>query len=215
MEKPKRKIRLLSTANVMDVVHRKFENLEGEWRSVLGTPVKNGIWTIYGNEKNGKTWFSLMLFLTLAKHAKSLYISAEEGISGNFQDTLKRIGLPKSHKGLNYYGYLEYDDIVCVLKGSKPPKVIFLDNATFMHDELKNGRLKTLKKDFPDVLFILIAHEDDNGEPYTPVAKMAKKLSEIIIKVTGLKAFVSGRCPGGEIWVDANTAQLYHGSKTA
>jgi predicted ATP-dependent serine protease len=217
MNQPKpKKIRLLSTANVMDVVHRKFENLEGVWLKVLGTPVRHGFWIIYGSEKNGKTWFALMLFLTLAKYAKCLYISGEEGISANFQDTLKRIGLPKSNKGLNYYGYMTFEEIVAVLNGSRPPKVVFIDNITFMMDELKGGRLKQLKVNYPDTLFICIAHQEDKGtEPYTQIAKTVKKLSEIILRVEGLTALVSGRCPGGEIYVDEEKAQLFHGQKSA
>ena len=59
---------------------------------------------------------------------------------------------------------------------------------------------------------VLLAHMEKN-EPYTATAKLAKKLAKIIIRVDGLTAFVSGRCPGGIITINEQTAQLYHGSK--
>ncbi|ADY51546.1 AAA ATPase [Pseudopedobacter saltans DSM 12145] len=213
MTKPtKRKLRLLSTANVLDKKFKTFDTLKGVWRDVLGTPTRGGIWIIYGNEKNGKTWFALSLFLTLAKIVKCLYVSAEEGISQHFQNTLQRIGLPSDLKKLLYYEYLEIELIEEVLKQRNAPKVVFLDNATVYADELKNGKLRELQRQYPNVLFIIIAHED-SGEPYTATAKLAKRLADVIIRVTGLTAFVFGRCPGGEIYVDEEKAQLYHGVK--
>jgi predicted ATP-dependent serine protease len=207
-----KKVRLLSTINVVDKKFEKFEDLTGVWKKVLGTPTKHGIWLIFGPEKNGKTWFAIMLFIVLSRFEKALYLSAEEGISQHFQDTLLRVGIPKNTKGLLYYEYLEISLIQEVLSRRGAPKIVILDNMTIYADELKNGQLRKLTKQFPDVLFIILAHEE-SGEPYTATGKMAKRLADVIFKIKGLSALVWGRCPGGEIYIDPEKAQLYHGVK--
>ena len=40
---------------------------EGVWEKALGNPEVGGFWIIYGREKQGKTWFSLMLAEYLSK----------------------------------------------------------------------------------------------------------------------------------------------------
>jgi len=59
---------------------------------------------------------------------------------------------------------------------------------------------------------IFLAHEEKR-EPYTATAKLCKKLAKIIVHIEGLTAFISGRCPGGTITINEQTAMLYHGSQ--
>jgi hypothetical protein len=80
-------------------------------------------------------------------------------------------------------------------------------------DELKYGGLRELINEFPNKLFILIAHEDEKRQPYTATAKMAGKLSEVLIYVEGLKGKVYGRVPGGDLIIDEFKAKVYHGNK--
>ena len=60
--------------------------LDGDWKIVLGVPELGGIWLIWGNEKNGKTWHSLKLAEHLSENHKVLYISAEQGIRKSFKE---------------------------------------------------------------------------------------------------------------------------------
>jgi hypothetical protein len=57
---------------------------------------------------------------------------------------------------------------------------------------------------------VVIAHEE-RKEPYTAAAKLAKKLAKIVVRVEGLTAFISGRCPGGVIAVDELKSEMFHG----
>lgn len=184
----------------------------GIWGDVLGTPSTHGIWLVYGSEKHGKTTLSLMLAEYISQFAKTEYISAEEGLDYDFTEAVKRAQLNPNNRNLHFREYTPIEQIEVVLGKRKAPKVVFLDNATIYHDELKGHRLKDLLKRNPNVLFVLIAHEERNA-PYTSTAAMARKLAKVIIRVQGLKGFVSGRCPGGSIVINEEKAELYHGSE--
>jgi hypothetical protein len=98
------------------------------------------------------------------------------------------------------------------LRKRKAPKVVVLDNTTVYKDELQLKTLMALTEEFPDVLFIFLAHEE-KGELYTTAAKNVRRLADIIFQVKGLTAFVSGRCPGGTVTVDEHKAELYWGTE--
>jgi len=203
-------IRLLNTRNVYEKKFKRFECFDGIWLDTLGAPERNGLWLIYGMEKHGKTWCSLMVSVLLSRFAKVVFISAEEGISANFQDTLDRIGVHESNKRLYYSDYLSIDELRAILKSRRAPGVVVIDNVTFYQDELKNGVVRKLQKEFPDTLFIFLAHEE-KGEPYTATAKLIKKLAKVIMHVKGLSVTVWGRCPGGRFDIDNEKAALYYG----
>lgn len=185
----------------------------GIYRAVFGCPFKSGLWIIYGGEKHGKTWFAVKLAEYFGTHVKTLYISAEEGISGTFKDTIKRAKIDINNRNVIWSDYVDYDELRTYLHKRRSPKVVFIDNTT-VYDELKNGGLRKLMREFRNIRFVLLAHEDDKGEPYTATAKMAKRLADGIMRVVGLKVFASGRIPGGELTIDETKAALFHGTST-
>ncbi|MGD1319194.1 ATP-binding protein [Chryseobacterium sp. 2R14A] len=204
----------MRTYTVKNILDRtlKILVLTGIWLDIFGKPERNGkMWIIYGEEKNGKTWFSILLAQFLSLSEKILYISAEEGLGLSFQDVCKRANLDEKNKNFQAYGYVTLEDLKAHLKRRYAPKVIFIDNVTVYVEELKNGGLQSLMKDNPDKLFIFIAHED-RGEPYTATAKMIKRLADRIVRVQGLVATVGGRTKGGQFVVDQEKAMILHGS---
>ncbi len=184
--------------------------MAGLWQQAMGEPERSGIWLIYGPEKNGKTWFALKLAEYLSQWERALYVSAEEGTSKAFVDACRRAGLPPHIKALHFLEYTPISELDEKLRGRKAPRVIFLDNLTIYADELPAQAFKALMLAHPDKLFVLIAHEE-KGQPYTAVAKRARKMAGIIIQVKGLTAFISGRCSGGAITIDEAKAALYWG----
>ena len=203
--------RTYTTKNILDAKHDLFESFEGVYRDVLGSPEKSGVWTIYGKEKNGKTWGCLLLADYLAKFVKVLYISAEEGIRDSFKKAIKRAKIDVSNRNLHWLPYQPIEMLKERLRKRGAPRVVFMDNATVYNDELKGeNNLLSLIEEFPNTLFIIISHEERN-EPYTALGKLAKKLADVIIRAQGLTLIVSGRCPGGNIAVDVEKAALYHG----
>ena len=190
----------------------KILKLSGIWLEIFGEPERNGkLWLIYGEEKNGKTWFAILLAYYLATIEPVMYVSAEEGLGKSFQDVLERAKVDPKNKKFKAYPYVPLHELNEYLKKRYAPKIVFLDNITVYVDELKNGGLQNPIKEHRDKLFIFIAHED-RGEPYTSTAKMAKRLADRIVRVQGLVATVGGRTKGGKYLIDEEKAMIIHGS---
>jgi len=203
-------VRALSTKNLFDKQYKTF-GFSGLWAQAMGEPTRNGIWTIYGKEKHGKTWFTLMIADVLSEFERVLYISAEEGMDKPFVEAVKRAGIKASKSRLNYLEYIPIDELEERLSKRKSPNVIILDNCTIYAPDFKGGVLRKLMHKYPGKLFIYVAHEEKN-EPSNALGQMAKKLSKIIVRVQGLTAFISGRCPGGTISIDEQKSQLFWGT---
>lgn len=203
--------RAYTIRNVQDKKHITFD-FDGLYREIFGNPEKSGAWLIYGKDKNGKTWGTLLLAEYLSKKVgvKLLYISAEQGISKSFKDAIIRAKLDPTNNNIHFIGYISIEELYVRLKKRNAPGVVVIDNITFYNDELKNGAVKTLVKDFPNTVFIFLAHEE-RGKPYTAPAILCQKIAEIIIHVKGLMLNVGGRCPGGMLAIDEEKAALYHG----
>lgn len=187
-------------------------DFNGIWKEVLGEPEKSGIWLIWGAEKNGKTWFALILANFLSQFSRTHYVSAEEGMKKGFKDAIVRAKISALNKALAFNEYEPLAELYERLSKRKAPRIVVIDNITVYNNELKNGGMRKLVLDFPNTLFIFLAHEE-RGEPYTSTAKLCKRLADIIIHVEGLTCNVSGRCPGGKILIDEDRAALVYGNQ--
>jgi len=187
--------------------------LTGLWAEVLGTPEAAGLWIIYGAEKNGKTWLALMLAIALSDQFRVDYVSAEEGTGADFVNSCKRAGLTVNNKRIKFRDYEVWDDVVKSLKSTRPAKILIVDNLTIYQDELSKKAVADLRLEYPNTIFIFLAHEERN-DAVPALAKHVKKLAKIIFHVRGLSCQVAGRCPGGIINIDEEKAALYHGQIT-
>lgn len=202
--------RLKCVRNLYDMKFTQYK-FTGDFEQIFGHPSTSGCWLVYGAEKNGKTWCSLLVANYLSTFARVLYVSGEEGLDMGFTNACKRAKLDVHNRNLHLEGYVSIDELRELLKRRRSAKVIFLDNATIYADELKGTAFKFLMDEFPDKLFILVAHEE-KGQPYTALARYARKLAKIILHVKGLRVTVSGRCPGGQMDIDETAAALYWGT---
>ncbi len=191
---------------------KKFKTMpfDGIHKEIFGTPTIGGIWLIYGAEKHGKTWGGVLLADYLSQFEKVLYVSAEQGIDLEFQQSIKRAKLDSNNSKVQFLEYEPIEDIKEKLKRRRAPKIVVLDNLTIYNEELRAKGVKSLIQEFPNVTFIMVAHEERN-KPYTATAMMASKLAKVIIRVQGLMMTVGGRVPGGVIAIDEEKAQLFHG----
>ena len=203
--------RSLTLGNLYNKKVKTFE-FSGIWKEVLGDPEKKGIWLVWGKDKNGKTWFSLKLADYLSEFEKVLYVSAEEGTDKSFVDACKRAKLKIGNRMLHFSEYMPLEELDEKLSQRKCARITIIDNITIYADELKKGRMREFTKKHEDKLIIFLAHEERN-EPYTSMAKLAKKLAKIIFYIKGLNCQISGRCPGGNIMIDMEKAALYHGEQ--
>ncbi|MFC0186028.1 ATP-binding protein [Pseudarcicella hirudinis] len=190
--------------------HSTFK-FEAPWSFAFGSsPSDSGYWMIWGKEKNGKTWFALLLAKYLSFKKRVLYISGEEGLEKEFVSACRRAGITEKSKNIGFSEYVPLSNLELLLSRRNAPKVVLIDNITVFKDELKGNVLLELKDKYPDVLFIFLAHED-RKEPYTAQAKLCRRLAKIIVHVEGLKAVVSGRCEGGEYQINEEKATLFYG----
>jgi predicted ATP-dependent serine protease len=180
-------------------------------QSVIGNAERKGCWIIYGCEKNGKTWFTLKLAKEIAKHERVAYISAEEGLDDSFTEAIRRAGITTSDDIL-WDEYLSVAEITRKFQKQRSANIIVIDNLTMYSDEMKPTEIKKKLMDaLPSKLIIFVAHEEKK-EAYPAIARMAKKLAKVIFHVEGLKAFVTSRfSPGGEIVIDEEKSEIYHG----
>lgn len=203
--------RAATAKNIYDKKQETFE-FDGVWQETFGNPETNGAWLVWGPEKNGKTWITLMLTNYLSGFARTAYMSAEEGFGKDFKDCMKRAGITHSNKNLQFLEYETREEVEERLSSRKGPKILVIDNITVWADELRNGGLKRMLQKYPNVLFIFMAHEE-RGQPYLAVAKLCSKLAKIKIQVKGIACTVSGRCPGGSLVGNEERATLYHGQE--
>lgn len=184
----------------------------------IGNAERRGCWIIYGCEKNGKTWFTLKLVKEIARYERVSYISAEEGLDDSFINAVQRAGITTADNILwDEYIPLFSDDpneesIVSKFNKQRSANIIVIDNLTMYSDELKPSEIKKKLMDaLPNKLIIFVAHEE-RKEAYPAIARMAKKLAKVIFHIQGLKAFVTSRfSPGGEIIIDEEKSEIYHG----
>lgn len=206
--------RAISLKTLAEKKYKTFD-FSGTWQEVFGNPEKGSLWLIYGNEKNGKTTFSLKLAEYLSKFEKVLYVSAEEGVKKSFQSAVtQKANIDLKNANLKIIGFETLETIGKILSKRQSPKVIFIDNITVYLDELMYGKFRNLMISYPGITFVFLAHEDDSGKPYSSTAKLCSKLADFIINVVGLTANVTSRdSKGGTIIINEEKAALYHGTK--
>jgi hypothetical protein len=209
-------MRAMSIKNIYELKHSTLP-FTGEYATVFGTPESAGTWLIAGQEKHGKTWAAMLIanVLTITLNIPGVYISGEQGLDLDFVQSLKRAGIHHSNKLLQIIDGQEYTlpTIMAAKFGPrKKARFVIIDNITFYKDDLKGNGLHKLQREYPDVLFIYLAHID-KGELYGATAKLARKFAKVIITVEGLQALVSGRVPGGIFNINESKAQLYWGTQ--
>lgn len=203
-------MKALSVKQAYSKVFKKFDFTD-LWLRAFGTPTTNGFWYIGGAEKNGKSTFAMMLAKYLTTFGKVLYISAEEGVSDSMISAMKFAGLSDKDKNFHIIDYEPWEELQTRFASRKCAKIIFIDNSTVYRDEITRKMVAELKQSQSDKLIIMVCHEE-KGLPDNALAKVWRKLAKIIIQAEGLKAVISGRCPGGELNINEEKANLYWGT---
>lgn len=204
----------MRTLSIKQAYAKKFKTFafDGIWKPVFGDPETTGAWIVQGDEKHGKSTFALILANYLTQFGKVLYISAEEGVSKHFVETMQRLGLSDTNRKFQIGEYEPWEVIEKRLAKRQCQKIVFIDNMTAYRDETTKSMFQQLLRKHTDKLIILVSHEE-RGLPDTAQGKLWRKLSKIIVRVEGMKAFVEGRCPKGTLLIDEEKALLYHGTK--
>lgn len=188
-------MRAISNRNILDA---KFQTADftGEWLASFGRPALSGIWMIYGASGSGKTTFILQLCKYLTNFGKVAYDSLEQGFSLSMQIAWRRVHMEDVGDRIVLLDKEQQQPLRMRLKKRKSPDIVVIDSVKYVLG-FKLSDLMSLKHDFPDKLFIFIAHEK-NGEPDGAVSGAIKYDADIKIRTEGYKAFVTTRYEDAE-----------------
>lgn len=183
--------RAISNKNVLAAT---FETaaFEGPFLASFGRPELRGVWMIWGGSGSGKTTFTLQLAKYLSSFRRVAYDSLEQGLSLSLQKAWERVNMGEAGSNIILLNKEELPELYERLKKRKSPEIIIIDSLNYL-DKFNPKKLKELKKDFPDKLFIFICHAKTNGEPDSSMAVKVRYDADIKIRVEGYKAFVTTR----------------------
>ena len=182
--------RAISNNNVLTA---KFDvaAFEGEFLASFGRPELRGSWIVYGGSGCGKTTFSLQIAKYLTRFGRVAYDSLEQGLSLSLQKAWKRVGMEEVGSGIILLNKENLEDLKVRLAKKRSPEIIVIDSVHYLW-KFKVDDYKQLRDEFPNKLFIFIAHEN-GGMPDGHVAKKIRYDADIKIRVEGYKAFVTTR----------------------
>lgn len=184
----------ISNKNVLDA---RFEvaDFTGKWLASFGKPELRGAWIIYGESGSGKTHFALELLKYLSGFVdRAAYDTLEQGLSLSFQNAWKDAAMHEVGSRVIVLAKEPIKDLQERLRKRKSPEIVVIDSITALLGFTRAVFLELINE-FPNKLFIFIAHEE-NGKPYPSIAQHVRKLSEIKVHVEGYKAFVTTRFSG-------------------
>ena len=192
----------LSNRNVCDA-NFKVADFTGEWLATFGKPELRGTWIIFGESGSGKTHFALSLLAYLTQFVdKAAYDTIEQGLSLSFKNSWLDANMAEVGNKVVVYSKEQIPALRERLRKRKSPQVVVIDSITALVG-FTRSTFASLMDEFPDKLFIFIAHKE-NGKPYPAVARHVRKLAEVKIRVEGFKAYPTTRfatAEGGEEFV--------------
>lgn len=181
--------RALSNKNMCDA---KFQvaDFSGEWLATIGKPELRGAWIIFGESGSGKTHFALQLLAYLTRFVdKVAYDTIEQGYSLSFQNSWNDANMGELGNKVVILDKEQIPELRERLRKRKSPQVVVIDSITALVGFTRTT-FASLMAEFPNKLFIFIAHEE-GGKPYPAVAKHVRKLSEVKLRVEGFKAVIT------------------------
>lgn len=178
--------------SVNHLYSKKFEilKLSGQFAELIGHPEKTGSWIIWGDSGNGKTSFACQLCKYLTQFAKVMYNSREEGLSETMRLAFKRAKMEEVSKKIVLIDKGSNTEIAERLRKQRAATILITDSV--QHSRITIQEYNALLKEFPNVLFIWISHEDKKL-PKGGVADFIRYDASVKIRVVGFKAFCLSR----------------------
>lgn len=182
--------RAISNKNVLTA---KFEvaDFEGEFLASFGRPELRGVWIIYGGSGSGKTTFVMQVCKYLTRFRRVAYNSLEQGLSLSLQKAWERVGMQEVGNKIILLNKEQLKDLRVRLLKKQSPDVIVIDSVHYLR-RFNMDQYQNLRDEFPNKLFIFVSHEK-GGMPKGMMAQNIRYDSEIKIRVEGYKAFVTTR----------------------
>lgn len=188
---------------IEDIKHYKPKVLEfsGDWFDSIGHPEQTGIWFIWGDSGQGKSYFAMQLAKYLSNFLKVCYNALEEGLSATTQTTINNVNF-NNKKNFILLDKEPIKDLIKRLQRKKSPNVVIIDSLQY--SEINYKKAIELKEMFPKKIFIYISHAD-GIQPRGSAAKSIRFNANVKIFVSDFQAQVTSRYGGGKpfvIWAD-------------
>jgi ATPase family associated with various cellular activities (AAA). len=183
--------RAISNKNIEAAVFESA-NFEGDWLASFGRPELRGSWIVYGGSGAGKTTFMLQLAKYLCLQDKRVaYDSLEQGLSLSFKTAWERCEMIEVGSKFILTEKEGVKEIWDRLAKRRSQDVMIIDSIHYLLG-FKMADYMKLVKNFPNKLFIFVAHEK-NRQPQGSVAQYIRYNSDVKIRVEGYKAFITTR----------------------
>ena len=183
--------RAISNINLCNAVFQTAD-FRGEWLASFGRPELRGAWIIYGESGCGKTHFALELLKYLSQFVQRVaYDTVEQGMSLSFQNAWNDADMQSLGNKVLIFNKEQIDSLSEHLRKKRSPQVVVIDSVTALNSFTRRT-FSDLMNEFPDKLFIFIAHEE-NHKPYPAIAQHVRKLSEVKCHVEGFRAYITTR----------------------
>ena len=137
-----------------------------------------------------------MLCKYISQFGKVAYNSLEQGLSLSLQMAWKRVGMQEAGSGVMLLSKEPLTELKNRLKKQKSPRIIVIDSVQYLVG-FRLSDYVSLMREFPQKLFIWIAHED-LGQPDGKLAKQIRYDADVKIHVEGFRAQVTTRYENAE-----------------
>lgn len=183
--------RAISNKNLCNANFQVAE-FTGEWLESFGKPELRGAWLIYGESGTGKTHFALQLLKYLTEFVPRVaYDTIEQGKSLSFQNAWCNADMQTLGNKVVIFNKEQIPQLKIHLRKKRSPQIVVIDSITALTGFTRRT-FADLMDEFPDKLFIFIAHEE-NHKPYPAIAQHVRKLSEVKCHVEGFRAYITTR----------------------
>ncbi|MDR1653558.1 MAG: DNA repair protein RadA [Prevotellaceae bacterium] len=176
-------------------------NFTGDWLDGIGRPEQTGVWLIWGNSGQGKTFFAMQMAKYLSNFVKVCYNSLEEGLSKSVKDAVIKVNFNKERNFI-LLDKEPIKELIERLKRRKSPKAVIIDSIQY--SGLTYFQVIKLKEMFPKKIFIYVSHAE-GAEPKGNIAKSVRFDANVKIYVSEFQAQITSRYGGGKpyiIWAD-------------
>ena len=127
----------------------------------------------------------------LTRFRRVAYNSLEQGLSLSLQKAWERVGMEEVGTRIILLDKESLKDLTARLRKKQSPGIIVIDSVHYWLGFKMSDYMK-LRQQFPDKLFIFIAHER-KGEPKGSLAQNLRYDADVKIRVEGYKAFTTTR----------------------
>lgn len=177
----------IATLGEIQTIRREMFRLRGDMQQFFGGDLPVGfkmlLWSL---PSQGKSTFSLLLSAQLANYGRGLYCALEESIeTGSIAQRARKLRI--SAQNIDVVSAINLPETIKILQTGKYTFCVI--DSVGMYEEKPEQTLMQLKKTFPKISFIFVAHSRKDGKNYAG-ARELKHLCDISLTVNARRVSI-------------------------